>query len=212
MSGVHCEKRGTQPDLEAVVCEGKTLKISCSGRQEIHISEAEYGRTEPGSKYCPSSLFDWNTKCYSKEGTLAITKEECEGFKSCTLYANNNEYGDPCFGTHKYLKVSYRCIPAKPGALQKIRVCEGQQASIDCPKRSKISIEYANYGRLKGPHVCGFLIVLNTNCRAESSMETVEKDCNGQDRCKLEATNDKFGKKDPCFLTPKYLEVHYRCN
>ena len=103
-------------------------------------------------------------------------------------------------------QVSYRCVPAKPGALQKIRVCEGQQASIDCPKRSSIVIEYANYGRLKGPHVCGFLIVLTTNCAAESSFETVEKDCDGKDRCLLEANNAKFG-KDPCFLTPKYLEV-----
>ena len=107
-------------------------------------------------------------------------------------------------------QVSYRCIQAKPNALQKVRVCEGQQASIDCPKRSKISIEYANYGRMKGPHVCG-LFAFDTKCVAENSMDKVKEDCNNKDRCQLEATNAKFG--DPCFGTQKYLEVrHLNCH
>ena len=103
-------------------------------------------------------------------------------------------------------QVNYRCIPATPQALHKIRVCEGQQAYINCPNERKIEIDYANYGRSKGGHVCGFLIALNTNCKAESSMVIVERDCKDQNSCLLEATNTKFG-KDPCFLTPKYLEV-----
>ena len=101
-------------------------------------------------------------------------------------------------------QVSYKCIPSKLG-VEKVRVCEGKKASIDCPKRSKISIEYANYGRTKGAHVCGALIALSTNCKAENSMDIVKADCDGKDNCLLEATNGKFG--DPCFLTPKYLEV-----
>lgn len=103
-------------------------------------------------------------------------------------------------------QVNYRCIPATPEALQKIRVCEGHQAYIDCPNERKIEIDYANYGRLKGAHVCGFLIAFNTNCGAESSMATVERDCTDQNSCLLEANNAKFG-KDPCPLTLKYLEV-----
>ena len=97
-----CIERGT--DHEAVVCEGTTLEINCKG-QQIEIIGAEYGRTEKGSKYCPKFLLDLNTKCYSEESTLAISKEECDGYRSCTLYANNEEYGDPCLGTYKYLKV-----------------------------------------------------------------------------------------------------------
>ena len=101
-------------------------------------------------------------------------------------------------------QVSYKCIPGKPK--EKIRVCEGGKASIDCPKRSKISIEYANYGRMKGAHVCGaFSFVLNKNCGAENSMAIVERDCKDQNSCQLEANNDKFG--DPCWGTQKYLEV-----
>ena len=77
---------------------------------------------------------------------------------------------------------------------------------IDCPSGRQIEIAYANYGRLKGAHVCGLLIPLNTNCRADSSMVTVEGDCKDQNGCLLEATNAKFG-GDPCPLTKKYLEV-----
>ena len=108
-------------------------------------------------------------------------------------------------------QVNYRCIRATPEALQKIRVCEGQQAYIDCPNGRKIEINYANYGRLKGAHVCGFLIALNTDCQVETSKDTVEGDCEDNEACLLQANNNKFGVsgfgKDPCPLTPKYLEV-----
>lgn len=112
-------ERGQQVPSSTVVCEGNTHKISCSGKQKIQISGAEYGRTEPGSKYCPRFLGDWNTSCYSKASTLTTTKEECDGFQSCTLYANNNEYGDPCFGTYKYLKVCLPCNTVKSSALKR---------------------------------------------------------------------------------------------
>lgn len=99
---------GKQPvSQEVLVCEGKSLEISCEGRQQIRIDEAEYGRTASGSQYCPFILLDWNTNCPSKTNTLDITKKECDGFSSCILYANNEEYGNPCpFKLiHKYLKV-----------------------------------------------------------------------------------------------------------
>jgi len=103
-------------------------------------------------------------------------------------------------------QVNYGCIPATSEALQKIRVCEGQQAHIDCPNGRKIEIDYANYGRLKGAHVCGFLIALNTNCQMEASKDIVEADCKDKEACLLQANNSKFG-GDPCPLTKKYLEV-----
>ena len=95
--------------------------------------------------------------------------------------------------------------------MQKIRVCEGQQAYIDCPNGRKIEVDYANYGRLKGAHVCGFLIALNTKCEVKNSKDTVERDCKNNEACLLEANDYKFGVsgfgKDPCPLTLKYLEV-----
>lgn len=128
-------ERSTQGDLEAVVCEHKTLEITCSGRQQIHISSAEYGRTMPGTTHCRLPLFDWKTDCYSKETTLGITKEECEGFPSCTLYANNREYGDPCFGTFKYLKVCVHSLIFKEKLcnLQRVKHCQKSSVKLFLP-------------------------------------------------------------------------------
>ncbi|XP_078364237.1 rhamnose-binding lectin-like [Oculina patagonica] len=173
---------------------------------EIHCY-ANYGRTETG--VCKHNIFevDWNTNCHSPSA-LDITKQECEGFPSCTLYANNGEYGDPCFAVKKYLTVSYQCVKAKENMLQKELVCEGGHQLMQCPGNRKIDVEYAMYGRLKGGHVCGSF-VLDVNCQAANSLDVVKNDCQGKQSCILYANNHKFG--DPCFLTQKYVEVHYRC-
>ncbi|XP_078366202.1 L-rhamnose-binding lectin ELEL-1-like [Oculina patagonica] len=47
------------------------------------------------------------------------------------------------------------------------------------------------------------------DCKAANSLSIVKEDCQGKRSCVLEADNGKFS--DPCFLTQKYLEVHYRC-
>ena len=93
----HPEKTKTS----ATVCEGKSHKISCQGKQKIEITASDYGRTS--KEVCPS-FFNLNTNCHS-ENALEITKKECDGYKECTLHANNDEYGEPCFGTSKYLTV-----------------------------------------------------------------------------------------------------------
>ncbi|KAK9968288.1 hypothetical protein ABG768_002622 [Culter alburnus] len=33
----------------------------------------------------------------------------CDGSKSCSIPALNSVFGDPCYGTYKYLDVSYEC-------------------------------------------------------------------------------------------------------
>lgn len=101
-------------------------------------------------------------------------------------------------------QVSYKCVKAEPNDLQKVRVCEGNQQSINCGKR-KIDVEYANYGRLKGGHVCG-IFSWDKDCKAENSLSVVKEDCQDEHSCVLEANNDKFG-GNPCWLTSKYLEV-----
>ncbi|XP_078366563.1 L-rhamnose-binding lectin CSL3-like isoform X2 [Oculina patagonica] len=207
VSGIHCgkKKRPAKTETSVTVCEGESEKISCQGNQKIQITAADYGRS--AKDVCPAFLQDHNTNCHSP-GALEITKNECEGHPECALYANNAEYGDPCFGTKKYLTVSYQCKPAKPNVMEKVRVCEDDQHSINCPGKRKIDIEYANYGRLTGGHVCGSFI-LTKDCKAAGSMSIVQDDCQGENTCVLEANNGKFG--DPCLLTQKYLEVHYRC-
>ena len=101
--------------------------------------------------------------------------------------------------------MSYKCVKAKPGIEEVVRVCEGQRHAIECPNQRRINVVYANYGRLKGAHICGWFI-LSTKCGISTSMVVVRHDCQGKQHCDLVATNGKFG-GDPCLLTHKYLEV-----
>ena len=96
-------------------------------------------------------------------------------------------------------------MKAKPGIEEVVRVCEGERHAIECPNQRRINVVYANYGRLKGAHICGWFI-LSTNCGISTSMAVVRHDCQRKQHCDLVATNGKFG-DDPCFLTHKYLEV-----
>ncbi|XP_078366566.1 L-rhamnose-binding lectin CSL3-like [Oculina patagonica] len=199
LSEIHC--------FDVTVCENDNRKLSCEEHQTLHIVEADYGRSQTG--VCKTWFMenDSVTNCKS-ENALDTTRQECEGFPSCTVYANNGEYGEPCPLIKKYLTVSYQCVKAKENMLQKVRVCEGGHQLMQCPGNRKIDVEYAMYGRLKGDHVCGFFSLL-ANCQAEKSLDVVKNDCQGKQSCILYANNHKFG--DPCFLTKKYLEVQYRC-
>lgn len=37
----------------------------------------------------------------------------CDNKERCTVVANTNEFGDPCPGIVKYLKVKHRCEPGE---------------------------------------------------------------------------------------------------
>jgi len=92
----------------SLVCEGKALKIGCKANEKIKIFSVFYGRNNHHT--CPSN----NNKfpaggCVSKTAP-AIVKKNCDGKSSCVLVAYNFALGgDPCFGTHKYLTVTWGC-------------------------------------------------------------------------------------------------------
>jgi hypothetical protein len=74
----------------------------------IKILSAEYGRTS--SKTCRSRLIK-TTKC-----RLNVNKklqELCEGKQKCRIYPSNKLFADPCPGTAKYLKFTYKCVKGK---------------------------------------------------------------------------------------------------
>ena len=73
--------------------------------------EAWYGRKS--TSVCPHSLMG-NTDCSSDPGTsLLKVKELCQGKSSCTITAGYSIFGDPCYGTNKYLSLSYKCVESK---------------------------------------------------------------------------------------------------
>ncbi|KAJ8032557.1 D-galactoside-specific lectin [Holothuria leucospilota] len=94
-----------------VVCEGLTMNITCSGKENIVISDAVYGRLVKGSVACPDPLegrdITINTNCQSDQ--TSKVREMCDGKSMCSVGVSNGEFGDPCSGTYKYLNVTYMC-------------------------------------------------------------------------------------------------------
>ena len=74
----------------------------------INVESANYGRTQKG--ICPHTVHDVSdTDCYSSNA-LNIVKNQCQGQTSCDISASNDIFGDPCYGTYKYLDVKYDCV------------------------------------------------------------------------------------------------------
>ena len=107
--------------------------------------------------------------------------------------------------------VKYRCIGRIiPDDTKRARVCENHKMSLECPERRNIDIVWANFGRLKGAHICGdgFFGVFSWNqaCQHQVASKAIAKQyCQDKEHCLLDATVAKFG--DACWGTKKYLEV-----
>uniref|UniRef100_A0A3Q1F9F2 SUEL-type lectin domain-containing protein n=1 Tax=Acanthochromis polyacanthus TaxID=80966 RepID=A0A3Q1F9F2_9TELE len=73
----------------------------------ISVLWANYGRHDRTTCSSGQPFFLLlNTACSRPTGKVA---ERCNGKHCCTIGANNLEFGDPCWGTHKYLDVTYTC-------------------------------------------------------------------------------------------------------
>ncbi|XP_038577641.1 L-rhamnose-binding lectin SML-like [Micropterus salmoides] len=95
------------PAIYSVVCEHSSANLHCYGQQIILVYGADYGRRDPTtcSYQRPASQVQ-NVDCSNPTSKVA---ESCNGKSSCTIRASNSVFGDPCFGTYKYLEVAYTC-------------------------------------------------------------------------------------------------------
>ncbi|XP_012564265.2 L-rhamnose-binding lectin CSL3 [Hydra vulgaris] len=100
----------------ARACEGNNLIINCNGKQKINVFDANYGRTS--SQICSGrnptkrsfgKVFDLSNKCNNQKKSLNIVHKMCSGRSYCVVPASNGVFGDPCFGTYKYLEVHFYC-------------------------------------------------------------------------------------------------------
>uniref|UniRef100_A0A667ZDN2 SUEL-type lectin domain-containing protein n=1 Tax=Myripristis murdjan TaxID=586833 RepID=A0A667ZDN2_9TELE len=75
--------------------------------QIIVVHSADYGRHDRTtcSYKRPASQLQ-NVYCSRPTKKVA---ESCNGRNSCTIYASNSVFGDPCHGTYKYLELIYTC-------------------------------------------------------------------------------------------------------
>uniref|UniRef100_A0A8C2DC84 SUEL-type lectin domain-containing protein n=1 Tax=Cyprinus carpio TaxID=7962 RepID=A0A8C2DC84_CYPCA len=184
----------------------------CNGLRECElntqglINTANYGRTDKTtcSEGRPSEQLQ-NTNCYSPNALAPVSKS-CNGLESCEVCATHTVFTDPCFGTYKYLAISYFCLPSG--------VCEYFYFILFFLIRfgTVISIHSANYGRTDST-TCSTgrpaSQLAKTDCYALNSQTVVTSGCEGKNNCSISASNSVFS--DPCVGTFKYLYISYFC-
>ncbi|EDO35371.1 predicted protein [Nematostella vectensis] len=88
------------------LCENRQGTLRCPKGKVIVVAYANYGRTAKG--VCRHNSIK-TTRCYSSKSKILIRKA-CHGENKCALNARNSVYGDPCYGTYKYIEVLYHCV------------------------------------------------------------------------------------------------------
>ncbi|XP_052419070.1 L-rhamnose-binding lectin CSL2-like [Carassius gibelio] len=93
----------------SVTCDGGYGDLKCE-HGKIQINTANYGRTDKitCSEGRPSYQLQ-NTNCFSPNA-LDFVSKSCNGLEICKVYAKLMGPTDPCFGTYKYLAISYSCL------------------------------------------------------------------------------------------------------
>ena len=77
------------------------------------VKNANYGRTN--ESICPNMYYSGccsNIDCYTSD-SKSIVSSLCNGKETCEILFGNANFGDPCFGTEKYLEVEYLCFDGK---------------------------------------------------------------------------------------------------
>ncbi|XP_041655784.1 L-rhamnose-binding lectin SML-like [Cheilinus undulatus] len=96
------------PAIHLVACEGSYATLRCDVGQVIELYGAHYGRLDRSICSFQRSVNQLqNIYCSRPVSRVA---ERCNGKNSCAIRASNAEFGDPCYGTYKYLEVSYTCL------------------------------------------------------------------------------------------------------
>ena len=116
-----------------IVCENGILQMDCPLDYGINVLEANYGRTIKGdvcickagqslaAGNCPTNPNLSNVdNCFSPN-SLSILNSTCNSLSECTVSVNNNVFGDPCGGIHKYLEVNYECSKKGRYRLEPVR-------------------------------------------------------------------------------------------
>ncbi|XP_019641097.1 PREDICTED: uncharacterized protein LOC109482720 [Branchiostoma belcheri] len=101
---------GVQDKETKFACWRTSLYLSCPEGEALSIDHANFGRTTT-SIFCPCTTCDTNCRAAN---SLAVMKGACEGYQQCSVSANSLFFGDPCFGTQKYLEATYHCVKVIP--------------------------------------------------------------------------------------------------
>ncbi|XP_051518220.1 rhamnose-binding lectin-like [Myxocyprinus asiaticus] len=191
------------PIKEILTCYGKTANLICE-QGTIKVLAANYGRTD--STACAAGRDSselTNIQC-TQNTSINVVANQCDEKQNCSIFAENSVFSEPCFGTYKYLVVSYICVPPKI-----ITICQNEHGTISCEGSRTISIYYANYGRrdhMICPHSSADAI--SSTCYSLQT-RTLQLLCNGKKTCNLYASSLLFLDQYPHIY--KYLEVSFSC-
>ncbi|XP_051790917.1 protein eva-1 homolog C isoform X2 [Erpetoichthys calabaricus] len=93
------------------VCENGKLRLVCRNQTVLAIYSATFGHLHQPNPECPQDNAGPDIDCLSYT-TLKKVSRRCHGKPNCSLTADTQTFGDPCYpGLRKHLRVSYTCVP-----------------------------------------------------------------------------------------------------
>ncbi|XP_061582337.1 protein eva-1 homolog C isoform X2 [Cololabis saira] len=95
-----------------LVCENERLRLMCKNETVLAIYSATFGHLLHGSPNCPQEPGSHtDMECLSPTALRRVSRR-CHGRANCSVLADTQTFGDPCFpGTRKHLRVSFTCVP-----------------------------------------------------------------------------------------------------
>uniref|UniRef100_A0A3B3VXK5 Si:ch73-335m24.2 n=1 Tax=Poecilia latipinna TaxID=48699 RepID=A0A3B3VXK5_9TELE len=92
-----------------LVCENERLRLMCKNESVLAIYSATFGHLLHGSPNCPEEPGSKSNMCLSAVALRKVSRR-CHGRENCSIFADTQTFGDPCFpGTRKHLRVSFTC-------------------------------------------------------------------------------------------------------
>jgi len=85
------------------ICENENTVLKCD-QGAINVIYANYGRTS--LVICRRPPYN-NLRCLSDQSRHV--SDLCNGQSECYVSADNEQFGDPCPGTTKYLEIHFTC-------------------------------------------------------------------------------------------------------
>ncbi|XP_068194492.1 L-rhamnose-binding lectin SML-like [Antennarius striatus] len=90
-------------------CQDWRIRLSCFGGPVLSIYESVYGRLD--NKKCAYGQIEEKVQNTNCSVPAPIISEMCDGKPFCDIHVSASLLGDPCPETHKYLEMSYACVP-----------------------------------------------------------------------------------------------------
>uniref|UniRef100_A0A7M5XCX9 SUEL-type lectin domain-containing protein n=1 Tax=Clytia hemisphaerica TaxID=252671 RepID=A0A7M5XCX9_9CNID len=193
---------------------------SCGGGSQSRSRSCNNPAPKYGGKACVGSATDSracntqncpiNGKWGSWSGYGSCNKKCGTGSQTRTRSCNNPSpkyNGASCSGSSQQSRNcnTHSCY----SGYMEFKTCEGSSRNVDCGSGKVIKLQDYFWGRTSKSYCrSGVDWFWSTSCRGGHGR--IANRCHNRQSCKLEA-NNSWMNDDPCWGTPKYAWVKYRC-